>query len=638
MVIKVGRSSFFFVKKHYITTTHIRPNDERIISSSTQRCIIRSKKTTSCAFNPDEGGIQNFFFPPHQKAPKSPPVPKSLSEFIEHRKDVTDVHVDTRTHQLVYYDDNLDEWNSTHYVDTSEFWTILLHEDQMNVNIQANETTNLLSMVISAIFMFSVFRLIFSALLSNMYGGSTSLLMNNREVESRKMNVETNITTRFCDVQGIDNAKEELEEIVDFLKNPEKYVACGAKIPRGALLYGRPGTGKTLLARAIAGESCVPFIQCSGSSFIEMFVGVGAKRVREIFEYARTQQPCVIFIDEIDAIGKQRSNGFQSNDEREQTIIQLLTEMDGFDNTSQIVVIGATNRLDILDDALIRPGRFDRRIEISVPSTQGREKILKVHSQNKRLAEDVSLKTIAAYTNGFSGADLANLMNESAIRAVLSTETGHITSEIIENTFQRMVIGAKGERSFSDETKKRIAYHEAGHAIVGALMVDYDQVRKVSIIPRGNAGGTTFFQSSEDVVMYTKESFRSQIQVALGGYVAEEIIFGEKNVSVGASGDFQKVYTIATDMVVRYGFGIQMGKMSLTSENNNNLSGRTKYMVEQEIKTIVDECYEQTFNLLHQYKWSLHELVELLMERDVVDGLEVYRMLAKVHANRNMTH
>ena len=453
-------------------------------------------------------------------------------------------------------------------------------------------------------------------------GGQSAFSMMKNDID-----VENQITTRFEDVQGIDSAKDELEEIVDFLKQPEKYFGTGAKIPKGALLTGKPGTGKTLLARAIAGESSVPFIQCSGSSFVEMFVGVGAKRVREVFEIARENEPCIIFIDEIDAIGKKRSmNGFAANDEREQTINQLLTEMDGFDNTSQIVVIGATNRIDILDDALLRPGRFDRKIQVSLPDVHGREEILKVHAKDKMLSVDVSLRDLAKQTTGFSGADLANVMNECAIRAVRDGKSGMITPDIVEDVYQRIVVGAKGNRSVSGARKARVAYHEAGHAIIGVLMREYDEVRKVSILPRGDAGGVTYFQpSTDDIGMYTKDYLLSQIKVALGGHAAEEIVYGRDHVTTGASSDFQQTFNIAREMVTTYGMSETIGKMNI---NPDLISPVTANHIDVEIHDIVENCYTEVKELLNTYRVKLEHLKEILVEEEIVDGSVVYEMIA----------
>ena len=446
--------------------------------------------------------------------------------------------------------------------------------------------------------------------------------MNNPFLKNQEFNAEQEIETRFTDVEGIDAAKDELEEIVDFLKQPERYFGSGAKIPRGALLAGKPGTGKTLLARAIAGESNVPFIQCSAANFVEMFVGVGAKRVRDLFEVARENQPCIVFIDEIDAVGKQRSaGGMPGNDEREQTINQLLTEMDGFDNETGIVVIAATNRVDILDDALLRPGRFDRKIQVALPSVRGREKILGVHARDKKLAEDVKLGSIAKQTTGFSGAELANLLNECAIRAVRDGD-GVITNDIVENVYQRIVVGAKGDTKFSKQKKELVAYHEAGHAIIGAILPNYDTVRKVSIIPRGDAGGVTFFQPSDEnaeSAMYTKEYLTSQIIVALGGRAAEEIIYGKDRITTGASGDYAQVYMIAREMMTTYGF-------SNYNFDYRKMSEEATRLVDMEIDQLVDLCYKEALAILSVHKRQLEELKDKLIEEEIVDGEWVYEM------------
>jgi len=450
--------------------------------------------------------------------------------------------------------------------------------------------------------------------------------MPNPFMKSAEFNMEDEVTTRFKDVEGIDSAKDELEEIVDFLKNPERYFGSGAKIPRGALLAGDPGTGKTLLARAIAGESNVPFVQCSAASFIEMFVGVGAKRVRELFEQARENQPCIIFIDEIDAVGKKRGGTTTpGNDEREQTINQLLTEMDGFDNETGIVVIAATNRIDILDDALLRPGRFDRKIQVSLPSVKGRLKILGVHARGKKFAPNVRLKNIAKQTTGFSGADLANLLNECAIRAVKDGD-GTITNEITENVYQRIVVGAKGDVKYSFRKKELVAYHEAGHAIMGALEPNYDTVRKVSIIPRGEAGGVTFFQPDEDnadSAMYSKEYLLSKIRVALGGRAAEELIYGKGGVTTGASSDYAMVYQIAREMVTTYGFGKRF-------YDYRNMSEDASAFIDEEIDLLVGDCYDETLAILRSKMTQLEQLKGKLIEEEIVDGQWVYELMFRL--------
>ena len=564
--------------------------------------------------------VSKLFSSPPLKIEKKPEYEHRIySDFIKSVKknEIVKAEINPQN-DIVYFEEKNGTIGTSYYTPSEDFWKIMSesHVDFDLVRTPISGTFNdFVSFMFITIGFFAIFRM-FSG------GGQSPFSMMKNDID-----VESQITTRFEDVQGIDSAKDELEEIVDFLKQPEKYFGTGAKIPKGALLTGKPGTGKTLLARAIAGESSVPFIQCSGSSFVEMFVGVGAKRVREVFEIARENEPCIIFIDEIDAIGKKRSiNGFASNDEREQTINQLLTEMDGFDNTSQIVVIGATNRIDILDDALLRPGRFDRKIQVSLPDVHGREEILKVHSKDKLLSVDVSLRDLAKQTTGFSGADLANVMNECAIRAVRDGKSGMITPDIVEDVYQRIVVGAKGNRSVSGARKARVAYHEAGHAIIGVLMREYDEVRKVSILPRGDAGGVTYFQpSTDDIGMYTKDYLLSQIKVALGGHAAEEIVYGREHVTTGASSDFQQTFNIAREMVTTYGMSETIGKMNI---NPDLISPVTANHIDVEIHDIVENCYTEVKELLNTYRVKLEHLKEILVEEEIVDGSVVYEMIA----------
>lgn len=552
---------------------------------------------------------------------KDKPQPKLFSQFIRgvKKNEVQDVLVQPNN-RLVYYIDENDELSISNYASSETFWNTLIESDaDVSIDFETSGISfgDITSIGFTLLLGFALLRMVFSG------GGVNPFNMSEKPTE-----VENEITTRFDDVQGIDNAKDELQEIVGFLRDPTQYIVSGAKIPKGAILTGKPGTGKTLLARAIAGESSVPFIQCSGSSFVEMFVGVGAKRVRDVFEMARKVQPCIVFIDEIDAIGKKRSmNGFAANDEREQTINQLLTEMDGFDNDTQIVVIAATNRVDILDDALLRPGRFDRKIQVSLPDVYGREKILQVHSKNKNLSPEVSLMDVARQTTGFSGADLENLMNECAIRSV-KEGTNIITPSIIEDMYQRVVVGAKGGAPMSDERKKRVAYHEGGHAIVGVLMPEYDEVRKVSIIPRGDAGGVTFFQpTSDERGMYTKEYLLSEIKVALGGHAAEELMYGKENVTTGATSDFAQVYSIAREMVMTYGMSEAIGKINV---QDNSLSQQTSYLVDLEVHRITDDCYAEVMDILSTHKAQLEALKDILIRDEIIDGKVVYDMIKNV--------
>jgi cell division protease FtsH len=552
--------------------------------------------------------------------------PRTYSDFVKGVKNNELPQIVIKPNQnLAIYDDDEGNYGETRIVQTEQLWQTLTESDA-NVMIDMTAPMSLLDYM-STFFLLSFVFFLFRAMFSG--GGGGSGPMGNPFLKNKEFKAEEDIETRFSDVEGIDAAKDELEEIVDFLKQPERYFGSGARIPRGALLAGKPGTGKTLLARAIAGESNVPFIQCSAANFIEMFVGVGAKRVRDLFEVARENQPCIVFIDEIDAVGKQRgSGGMPSNDEREQTINQLLTEMDGFDNETGIVVIAATNRIDILDEALLRPGRFDRKIQVGLPSVRGRKKILGVHARDKKLADDVNLDSVAKQTTGFSGADLANLLNECAIRAVRDGD-GTITTDIMEDVYQRIIVGAKGDTKFSQKKKELVAYHEAGHAIVGAILPDYDTVRKVSIIPRGGAGGVTFFQPSEEnaeSAMYTKEYLVSQIKVALGGRAAEEIIYGKDRVTTGASGDYSQVYMIAREMLTTYGF-------SKYKFDYRNMSSEASKLVDLEINSLVDNCYRETVGIIEENRDKLEDLKDKLIEDEIVDGDWVYDLVGREKCN-----
>ena len=441
----------------------------------------------------------------------------------------------------------------------------------------------------------------------------------------------------FADVAGADQAKLELQEVVDFLKNPDKYTALGAKIPKGCLLVGPPGTGKTLLARAVAGEAGVPFFSCAASEFVELFVGVGASRVRDLFEKAKSKAPCIVFIDEIDAVGRQRGAGLGGgNDEREQTINQLLTEMDGFSGNSGVIVLAATNRPDVLDSALLRPGRFDRQVTVDRPDVAGRVKILQVHSRGKALAKDVDFDKIARRTPGFTGADLQNLMNEAAILAA-RRELKEISKDEIADALERIIAGPEKKNAVvSEEKKKLVAYHEAGHALVGALMPEYDPVAKISIIPRGQAGGLTFFAPSEERLesgLYSRSYLENQMAVALGGRVAEEVIFGKDNVTTGASNDFMQVSRVARQMVERFGFSKKIGQVAISGGGGNPFLGQqmssqkdysmaTADVVDAEVRELVERAYERATSIITTHIDILHKLAQLLIEKETVDGEE----------------
>jgi len=479
-------------------------------------------------------------------------------------------------------------------------------------------------------------------LLRRAQSGPGSQAMNFGKSKARvQMEPQTQIT--FGDVAGIDQAKLELNEVVDFLKNADRFTAVGAKIPKGVLLVGPPGTGKTLLARAVAGEAGVPFFSISGSEFVEMFVGVGASRVRDLFEQAKANAPCIVFIDEIDAVGRQRGAGLGGgNDEREQTLNQLLTEMDGFEGNTGIIIIAATNRPDVLDAALLRPGRFDRQVVVDRPDYAGRSEILKVHARGKTLAKDVDLDRIARRTPGFTGADLSNLLNEAAILAARRNLT-EISMDEVNDAIDRVLAGPeKKDRVMSDKRKTLVAYHEAGHALVGALMPDYDPVQKISIIPRGRAGGLTWFTPSEDRMdtgLYSRSYLENQMAVALGGRIAEELLFGEEEVTTGASNDLQQVARVARQMVTRFGMSDRVGPVALGRQQGNMFLGRdivaerdfseeTAATVDDEVRQLVEVAYRRAKEVLMNNRHVLELLATMLMDKETVDAEELQEILA----------
>jgi cell division protease FtsH len=478
-------------------------------------------------------------------------------------------------------------------------------------------------------------------LLRRAQSGPGSQAMNFGKSKARvQMEPQTQVT--FGDVAGIDQAKLELNEVVDFLKNADRFTAIGAKIPKGVLLVGPPGTGKTLLARAVAGEAGVPFFSISGSEFVEMFVGVGASRVRDLFEQAKTNAPCIVFIDEIDAVGRQRGAGLGGgNDEREQTLNQLLTEMDGFEDNAGIIIIAATNRPDVLDAALLRPGRFDRQVVVDRPDYAGRSEILRVHARGKTLSKDVDLDKIARRTPGFTGADLSNLLNEAAILAARRNLT-EISMDEVNDAIDRVLAGPeKKDRVMSEKRKTLVAYHEAGHALVGALMPDYDPVQKISIIPRGRAGGLTWFTPSEDRMdtgLYSRAYLENQMAVALGGRLAEEIIFGEEEVTTGASNDLQQVARVAKQMITRFGMSDRLGPVALGRQQGNMFLGRdimserdfseeTAAAIDEEVRKLVDTAYSRAKEVLINNRQVLDQIAQMLIEKETVDAEELQEIL-----------
>ena len=473
-------------------------------------------------------------------------------------------------------------------------------------------------------------------------GGGNPAMQFGKSKARVQMEPSTQVT--FSDVAGISGAKLELTEVVDFLKNPDRFTAVGAKIPKGVLLVGPPGTGKTLLAKAVAGEAGVPFFSISGSEFVEMFVGVGASRVRDLFEQAKKNAPCIVFIDEIDAVGRQRGAGLGGgNDEREQTLNQLLTEMDGFEGNTGIIIVAATNRPDVLDAALMRPGRFDRQVTVDRPDYAGRLQILGVHARGKTLSKDVDLDKVARRTPGYTGADLANLLNEAAILAA-RRELTEVSNDEISDAIERVMAGPeKKDRVMSVRRARLVAYHEAGHALVGALMPDYDPVQKISIIPRGNAGGLTFFTPSEERMesgLYSRAYLQNQMAVALGGRVAEEIVYGEDEVTTGASNDLQQVANTARQMITRFGMSDGIGPVALGRSQGGMFLGRdiaserdfseeTAAMIDGEVSDLVDVAYKRATKVLVDNRSVLDELAEMLIEQETVDAEELQELLIK---------
>ncbi|MBR4484028.1 MAG: ATP-dependent zinc metalloprotease FtsH [Erysipelotrichaceae bacterium] len=450
--------------------------------------------------------------------------------------------------------------------------------------------------------------------------------------------LEDDIRVRFDDVAGCDEEKEEMEEIIEYLKNPKKFAKMGARIPKGIIMVGPPGTGKTLLAKAVAGEANVPFYSISGSDFVEMFVGVGASRVRDMFAKAKKTAPCMIFIDEIDAVGRQRGAGLGGgHDEREQTLNQLLVELDGMADNAGVIVIAATNRPDVLDSALLRPGRFDRQITVSLPDLKGREAILKVHARNKKIADSVELSNLARRTPGFSGADLENVLNEAAILAVRENKD-MIETQQIDEAIDRVMMGpAKKSRTYDDYTKKLVAYHEAGHAIVGLNLPDGAIVQKVTIIPRGNAGGYNLITPRKEKILNSRKELMDTITSYMGGRAAEEIFFGD--VTTGASSDIQQATRIAKDMVTTYGMS-DLGPIQYNSGNDSvflgrdynspsNASSQVAYEIDTEVRKIIESCHQLAKKIIEEHKADLIKIADTLMEKETLTAEEIEELLKK---------
>ncbi|WP_198436894.1 ATP-dependent zinc metalloprotease FtsH [Moritella sp. F3] len=474
-----------------------------------------------------------------------------------------------------------------------------------------------------------------------MQGGGGKGAMSFGKSKARLMS-EDQIKTTFADVAGCDEAKEEVAELVDYLKDPTRFQKLGGKIPTGILLVGSPGTGKTLLAKAIAGEAKVPFFTISGSDFVEMFVGVGASRVRDMFEQAKKSSPCIIFIDEIDAVGRKRGSGMGGgHDEREQTLNQMLVEMDGFEGNEGIIVIAATNRPDVLDPALLRPGRFDRQVTVGLPDIRGREQILKVHMRKVPISDDVETVLIARGTPGFSGAELANLVNEAALFAARSNKRTVSMAEF-EKAKDKILMGAERKSMvMSEEEKAMTAYHEAGHAIIGRLVPDHDPVYKVSIIPRGRALGVTMYLPEQDRVSHSKRHLESMISSLYGGRIAEEIIFGKDSVSTGASNDIERATDISRKMVTQWGLSEKLGPMKFADEQGEvflggggsqaaSMSADTAKLIDDEIRFLVDTNYQRSYKLLSENMDILHSMKDALMKYETIDAKQIDDLMARV--------
>lgn len=565
-----------------------------------------------------------------------------LQEIVE-KNDVSDaaITIDSHTTQIrgVYTDkdDQKVTFQGTIPSTSDQIEKVLTSLENSDANISvldADASSRFIDIIVS--FLPLLFMAGLAIWMINRMSGANSANGKAFEFSKSRAKLEGKVRVRFDDVAGCDEEKQEMAELIDYLKYPKKFEKMGARIPKGVLLAGHPGTGKTLLAKAVAGEANVPFYSISGSDFVEMFVGVGASRVRDMFKKAKQTAPCIIFIDEIDAVGRQRGAGFGGgHDEREQTLNQLLVEMDGMEENTGIVVIAATNRPDVLDPALLRAGRFDRQITVALPDRKGREAILNVHARNKELADDVDLGALAKRTPGFSGADLENVLNESAIMAVRHNED-KITMADVDEAIDRVMMGpAKVSRTYDEKTKKLVAYHESGHAIVGLFLDNAQVVQKVTIIPRGQAGGYNLMTPKEEKMMNTKNDLLATITSYMGGRVAEELFFDD--VTTGASNDIERATNIAKDMVTLYGMS-DLGPIKYNggSENvflgrdynqPNNVSGQVAFEIDQEVRKIVNSCHDKARELIKEHEVELTRIATALMEYETLTAEQIHKVV-----------
>ncbi len=568
---------------------------------------------------------------------------KQLNQLIQTKKiDSMKVTVDYNTMTItgVYEEKNGTYQFKSIIPNTEKTVDELMEElkDVDNVTFVDANASNYLLEIVSSVLPLVAFAVV-GVILMNRMGGMNS---NKQAFDFSKSraHLEDNIRVRFSDVAGCDEEKQEMQEIIEYLRNPKRFSRMGARIPKGIIMVGQPGTGKTLLAKAVAGEANVPFYSISGSDFVEMFVGVGASRVRDMFARAKKTAPCMIFIDEIDAVGRQRGAGLGGgHDEREQTLNQLLVELDGMQDNAGIIVIAATNRPDVLDPALLRPGRFDRQITVSLPDLKGREMILKVHARNKKMAPDVDLAALAKRTPGFSGADLENVLNEAAILTVRENKE-QIDVEQIDEAIDRVMMGpAKKSRTYDEYTKKLVAYHEAGHAIVGLNLPDGAVVQKVTIIPRGNAGGYNLITPRKEKILNSRRELLDTITCYMGGRSAEELFFDD--ITTGASGDIQAATRLAKDMVTTYGMS-DLGPIQYDGGNDSvflgrdyaspsNASSQVAYEIDTEVRKIIDSCHEHARKIIKENKEDLIMIAEKLIEKETLTAEEIDELIKKQH-------